>query len=474
MRLNRILHAGAPLILSLAWSCGFASLEQIAVTSFPCDRNQVISREDRITLAFSIPPDRGDAEQLARISTPEGPCTLDYRWDGDRLELVPVPELPPGERVVLSFSGSLSAADGRTFTVAIEIPFFVETDGLRPRLASFSPADGAATDTRTPLVFTFSRSMDGESFADGFRLSPAARHATSWSADGRTVTIEPSEQWENLALHCWEIAGTVKDDRGVRLGISCSGCFSTQADAAPPAVVALRPALANGDGTFTVIDQPLDGNLGARDCICLSFSEDLAVESVRAAFRLDPSVSGHLVRERAGEFFFVPEDPYTMGRRHHLVISADLEDLSGNRMGEEYSEWFLPDIPIQQVLSVEANSGPAMPVNGPSPVEVALTVEGEVVFVVTFAQPYDGECRAEVPFAVRCEAIFPSSILSPALRSAAWTSGVSLTLIYSGFSPSAGRELHYYRLAFPGGQDGIPNGDGSYLEEDAWVVLVAR
>jgi hypothetical protein len=177
--------------------------------------------------------------------------------------------------------------------------------------------------------------------------------------------------------------------------------------------VSVHPAAANGDGTFTVFDAPLNGTLGARDCICLSFSEEVAVDSLRTAFRLDPPVSGRLVRESAGRCFFMPEEPYLMGASHHLTISTDLEDLAGNRMAREHSEWFVPDIPFQQVLSLEANAGPAVTVNALTPIDVALTVEAEVAFVVTFAQPYEGLCRAEIPFAVRCVAVFPSSILSP-------------------------------------------------------------
>lgn len=474
MKPSRLLRAGLPLAATLLWSCSLLSVEQIAVTSFPCGRNQIISREDRITLAFSITPDRVAAERLARVTSPDGPCSLDYRWDAGVLQLVPVPALPAGERIVLSMSGSLPAADGRQFTVALEVPFFVETDEPPPRLASFSPADGAPADHGATLQFEFTRPMDTESFAAGFLLSPAAAHEVSWSADRRTVTVAPKDRWENLTLYSWEIAGTVRDEQGVRLAVSSSGCFSTQVDAAPPSIVSVHPATANGDGTFTVFDVPLNGNLGARDCVCLSFSEDLAVESLRSAFRLDPPVSGRLVRESAGTCFFMPEEPYLMGADHHLTISTDLEDLAGNRMAREHSEWFVPDIPVQQVLSVEANGGPAVTVNAPTPIDVTLTVEAEVAFVVTLAQPCEGQCRAEIPFAVGCEAVFPSSILSPTLRSAAWTTGLSLTLIYTGFSPSAGSELHHYRLSFPRGQDGIANGDGSFLEEDAWLVLVAR
>ena len=455
-------------------SCGFIALEQLRVTTHPSGRNQVIGREEKITLAFSVRPERNDAESLVRISTPDGICALDFAWEGDVLCLLPVRPLPAGERLVLSFSGTLSAADGREFQTAIEVPFFVETDAPQPRLAAYSPADGAGAGTTTELVLTFSEPIDAQSFAAGFVLSPSSEYETAWSADGKEVTLRPKGRWDTLALYTWEVAETVKDARGVRLGIRSSGSFLVQEDALPPSILALRPAVPNGDGSFTVVEQALDGNLRARDCILLSFSEDVAIETLRRSFSLDPSVRGHLARERAGEFLFVPEEAYRMGTVHHLVVSADVEDLAGNRLAHECSCWFTPDIPPQAVLSVSANGGPAVDLGSLEPADIALTVEKEIVFAVDFAQPFGIGSRADVPFALRCEALFPSSILDPALKSATWTSEASVSLTFAGFTPSAGQELHYYRLTFPGGPTGIVNDDGSYLEEDAWVAFVAR
>ncbi|MBE3132916.1 MAG: Ig-like domain-containing protein [Acidobacteria bacterium] len=482
MKRNRIVHARAAArcvtaacaVVALLASCGFIALERLRVVSFPSERNQIIGRGERITLSFSIPPDRNDAERLATISAPNGIQGLDFAWEADVLTLLPIPPPPAGERLVLGFSGTLSAADGREFAVALEIPFFVETDAPQPRLSARSPEDGAVAGTETALVLTFSEQMDAESFAEGFVLSPSTGHDTAWSADGKIATLTPKEKWETLTLYAWEVPGTVRDARGVKLGVPYSGCFLVQADALPPRILSLRPAVPNGDGTFTVVEQALDGNLRARDGIALSFSEDVPIEALRRSFRLDPSIRGHLARERAGEFLFVPEEPYRMATVHHLVVSTDLEDLAGNRMAEELSCWFTPDIPPQAVLSVTANGGPALVLCSSLTADVPLTVEREIVFAVGFAQPFDEASKAVAPLLVLCEAVFPSSILDPALKSAAWTSDTSLALAFAGFSPSAAQELHYYRLIFPGGSTGIRNSDGSYLEEDAWVAFVAR
>lgn len=473
-RARAVPGALAALLAILGASCSLVSVEQLVVASHPSGRNMVLARGERITLSFSIPPDRARAEELARILAPDGPAGVDFHWEGTTLELLPVAELPAGERLVLSLRGELAAADGRVFTVAVQVPFFVVCAGPRPCPATSTPADGACAGVHTPLVLAFTRAMDRESFVDGFAVSPSTDFDVSWSADGCTATVAPRAQWDNLALYTWEVPGSVTDSTGVGLGVDWAGCFRTQEDAAPPVLLSLRPAAANPDGTFAVVDAVLDGNLRARDCILLSFSEDVTRESLERAFRVDPSVGGCFRRESAGEFFYVPSEPWVMARQHHLVVSVDVEDLSGNRMAAESSTWFTPDIPVQSVLSVTANGGPPLEVNGITPADVVLAVGGEIVFVVEFSQPFDASTAAAVPFAARCQAVFPLSVPDPALKSAAWGSATSLTIAFSGFSAGVAPALHYYRLLFPGGPAGIPNGDGSYLEEDAWVALVAR
>jgi hypothetical protein len=102
--------------LLLAWpvllcACGLISFEQLRVTSFPSERNQVISPTDTIFLDFSIPPDRAGAERLLKITSDRGTQNGDLIWDGNRLTFTPVPPLPLNTRHVLSLSGGLDMAE---------------------------------------------------------------------------------------------------------------------------------------------------------------------------------------------------------------------------------------------------------------------------------------------------------------------------------------------------------------------------
>jgi hypothetical protein len=206
-------------LLLLAWpallgACGLFSFEQLRVTTFPGERNQIISPADTIFLDFSIPPDRAGAESLLKITSGKGTQGGDLAWVGNRLTFTPVPPLPLSVRHVLSFSGELDMADGRTFTVAIEVPFFVGSAGQPPSLTDHQPADGATAGVSTPLALTFSEAMDADSFKEGFALNPATDFQIAWSGDRNVATISPRDWWTSLALYTWEVSDTVRSASG--------------------------------------------------------------------------------------------------------------------------------------------------------------------------------------------------------------------------------------------------------------------
>jgi hypothetical protein len=461
-------------------SCGFVSFEGIAVTSYPGFKDQVIAAGEAITVDFSIPPDRLSAERLLRVTTPEGAASGDFTWSGNRVSFTPRPGLPLGRRILLSFSGTLEAADGRTFSVNVQVPFFVGTAALPPRLTDHSPADAAIVGTNEPIVLTFSERIDANSFALNFSLSPSLEYDLQWNAGGTIVTVSPRVQWSALVLYTWEVGAETKSAAGVLIDDSNEGTFLVQQDGTAPSITRTQPATFQ-NGAFTPVDSPLSAALQKRDCILLTFSEDVPLDSLSAAFSLNPSVQGYFARISAGLFAYVPQSDYVMNRTYCLRISTDLEDLSGNRIAAEYAEWFVPGIPVQAVTQIIASGVPPVTIlafNSPTAVDVILDdIPGdeELPFTIDFQEPFaDNECKARVPGAIRCEKFFPNTGSDPSLMSVSWTGDYRLTVTFSGLVKSTLPILNYYKLIIPGGASGIPNGSGSFLEEDVWVLIIAR
>jgi hypothetical protein len=456
--------------------CGLISIQSLSLVPYPGTKDQVISSTDALSIGFSIPPDHAAAERLFRVSTPAGAASGDLSWDGDKLIFSPSPPLPRGQRLVLSLSGSLDMADGLSFTVAVLVPFFVHTDAAQPRLLDHRPVDGEVVGVTGALVLTFSDCMDPASLEDGFTLNPSGEFDISWDATGKIATIAPRTQWSALGFYQWEVGNAVAGANGAVISNTARGSFLAQEDAAAPQLSGAPQPAALAGGAFLPLGGTLD-DLRVDDCMLFSFSEDVTLQSLQSALSLEPSIRGHLARVSAGVFAFVPEQRYAVNTPYHLRISTDLTDLAGTRMAAEYQLWFTPAIPVQRVLSVTPGADPpASLFNSTTPLDVALPpIPGdELAFAIAFEQPMDAASRVRTPGQISLEGFFPGSLLDPSLKSAVWTNDATLVLVFAGLQASSPPVLNHYRLMLPGGPDGLVNAEGAELEDDVWLLMIAR
>ncbi len=468
-------------------SCRFVSLEKIQVTHFPSERNVIISRNDTLWIDFSIPLDNREAEGLFGVYGDTGSGSGIFTWDENRLIFDPVPDLAAGGRYVFTYQGTAESADGRTFSFDIQVPFFVETDSPPPVILQHDPADAATASTQSPLILTFSRAMDTESFEEGFRITPSLEFDSSWNAAEDTVTIMPQEEWRNLTLYTWRLTEEIRDKAGIALAYPFSSCFIVQEDSESPTLTEIQPAERSGANFIPIAvsdpNEPLK-DLKVRDAIMMSFSEDILFDSLSSAFKMDPSVSGYIQRIDVGIFVFVPLEGYTMNQTYHLSIRTDVKDLSGNPMQAEYELWFEPDIDIQQVDKIVCQGATVQEYfpgdfNQSEPVFFDLEELGADrihTFTIRFTTAYDDEeSRTRVAGNIQCEAFFPPSLPHPDLESIGWNvQGTEITLTYTNFEFSpAGIQENLYLVTIPGGKEESINQHGAFLEEDVRLLLEA-
>jgi hypothetical protein len=464
----------AILPLLLFAGCGLISLETLEVESWPSDRDSILQAGARPWVEFPAEPNRPAVGRLLSVSSGDGQVSGDLAWDGDRLYFTPEPPLKPGVRYVLGYHGLVTLADGRSFQADVDVPFFSVHAGLGPLFSYSAPADGGIATTATPLVLGFARKVDAGSFAREFSLQPSDEIRYSWSADGTVVTISPESSWQNLATYSWSIGKELEAADGTPSGVAESGRFRVQADSIAPAVLSVQPATRD---TFAALAPTLD-DIRAYDAILLTFSEDLKTDTLSSSFSLDPAVKGAIVRISPGLFAYSPQERFLMSQRYVLKIASSVEDLSGNKLAQQYSSAFTPLIPVQSIVSIQATcDGSTVSWTGaeiaahPEKV-VDVSIDGEASLAIEFALPFtSAEARARMPIAISLEGYFPNSTADPALITAQWIPSATLVLTYDGLVRSDAAIRRYYKLLIPGGSGSPDNGEGSYLEGDAWLML---
>jgi hypothetical protein len=473
---HRIRIMPAILLFFFISGCGIISLEMVEYSTYPEKRNQTISREARIWIEFSIPPDREQAEASFTLLRKGVPVEGDYTWEKNRLFFTPVPPLKPGVRYLLAFAGDIVSAAGERHPVNTSVPFFVDGSGPAPVLLQSSPPPGEVCGTRRRLQFLFSTPLDESSLLQGFHLTPERRLLFSLKADKMTVTVSPEVDWEPHTVYTWEFTEKVTALDGTPLGGAYTGTFVTQADTVPPSVRGVSSA-AYLAGVF--LDQP---GFGKDDLIRLKFSEKVDLQSLRDAFSISPPVAGRFERCSEKEIIFFPDAPFTMNMEYHLTIDTGLRDEGGNYLKEVYWFSFIPDIPEQHVESVRfIETEPIIELSGDRLCSQEFPVIGlagaepdfSQTLEIIFARPYEEPYRSRITCSITCTAYFPERVFDPELEVASWDgTGTRLLLKYRGFKKSpAETGAVLYRVSIPGGKTTTENQDGSYLTDETWIVF---
>lgn len=469
-------------------SCGLVSLGDIDIATWPETKDQVLAAGEELWVEFSIMPDKADAESLVSISGGDTGIELDFRWEGMRMYVIPLPELPPGLRFVFSFSGVLHCPDGRHFDAHRVLPFFAGSSEGPFSLLSVSPEDGADASDRTALSFTFNRALNTETFKKGFQISPNTAYGVEFSNENTTAEVIPEESWGHHLSYVWDFSRNVKDSLGVPLAFAVSGGFIVQEDKTPPEILSLYPVFFSG-GLWL----PLPG-LGKKDSLLLEFSEDPDMDSLLSAFSIEPSVNGTFRRVGLGNIVFTPEDEFIMDTDYTVRITRELADLADNHLTLEFAAPLRPDIPEQEISEIrlmDDSMGTTTVIVTPSgfrspvPVEIYLGGVSDLYLVVeiTFLEAYEEPYREALCRRIGLKAFFPPALSDPSLVSGIWNArNTVLTLEYEGFEKSEAANppalpvalTKLYKLIIPGGKALSENQNGSYLRDDVWVLMRAE
>ena len=452
-------------------ACSLVSLEELVISTQPVNDGEIMPVEGPVRVSFSIEPVRATAERAFKLSSAAGISSGDFLWSGNELAFYPIPPLKKGCRCELSVIGGIRTTDGRTFEAATTTSFHAGSKASPLVLDNYYPARGATVANTQALSFVYSRAVDPSLFRRHFSLDPSTDYDIAWSDDGTSATITPRPRWTTLSTYSWLIKADLADAEGVAMVRAVNGSFVVQADGQAPSVVSVRPAMFTNAG-FSPLAVGLD-QLGFRDAIYLTFSEDVSRASAVDAITLTPAVRGRVLQDGPRNFAFVPEEDYAARTRYRLCLLSSICDLAGNTMSEDYLAWFSPRVADLKVSRVSIAGGEAITdlMDSPGHGFQPRIPDGSAMIAVEFnSSIVDAGQRDRMVMLISCTNLFPSA-LSPFITSAQWASTTRLELSYAGFTKSTASSTFFYKFLLPGGTSGISDGAGGTMEKDLCLVL---
>ena len=229
-------------------------------------------------------------------------------------------------------------------------------DTTAPEVETASPSPGATqVEVDVPVRVTFSEPVAPDTVTDAtfFIQDPSAERVSgSIAYDALTATFTPSEHLAAATTYTVTLTAGIRDLEGNALVEDYAWSFTTTlaSEASPPTVQSTSPG-PNATGA------PID------TVVTATFTEAMDASTITTAtFAVYDAATGMVdatVEYEGVTATLRPVEPLEPAVVHALVISGDVADLAGNKMGESYISSFATEDPPDTTPPVVVSTSPA-------------------------------------------------------------------------------------------------------------------
>jgi len=298
------------------------------ISVYPASNNTDISRNSLIYLTFSADMKQTETQDALIISGMTGSKS----WWNRVLIFRPDSLFGSGDTVKITVTTAAQNTAGTYLSTAYTSVFVCGTaaDSAGPTVTSTSPANGqTGVDVQTSVTAVFSE-----------RIVPWSASAFTMNWDGVTnllgntaIQSDSIMVFSPSSLLCYgrtftaRIDTSVTDLCGNRLSSIYSWTFQTIADTVTPKVLSSDPS---GGDTLVSVNKS----------IVVRFSEVMDTAATRAAFSINPSVTGTFSWIGDSVMTFAPAETLAFRRQYQVTVGTGARDLAGNNLATAWNSNF--------------------------------------------------------------------------------------------------------------------------------------
>ena len=463
-------------IFIVSFSCSFIDFSQLEVScSLP--ENGGYFNEAELEVIFSLEVELVSLQEIIVLQRNGSTVATELRKNGNSVFIKPTEPWQKGATYSLGIQGDVALVAGGSHQVNFYRSFI-----YGPVSPAFSLENWSQPSENEPfLEFQFNFPVDSPSFSKNFSLTPSISYSYQLEDEGRRVAIIPEEDWKYNQRYSWSFQGLESQD-GFLLDKKYEDDFLWLIDTELPVLEKICGVhLVEGNEYF-----PKEGevsNLCDKEPLLFQFSKEMDFDALSSGLRFEPSCAGQLRKGKNNrEFLWVPEENWSLEEQYRVVVSSEVQDLSGNSMAQQQEVYFTVDNEFLQVLSVSFGDGGTeisdfqsqgtlqRALQDAVPVSVQ-SQDSCIVTKITFSKDFDPEGLVQALDAISMEVFFPLTASYPVLEKVRVSGESSLELWWSGFSPSSDEVDNYYRLNIAGGASGPQSAVGNYLKEDVCIII---
>ncbi|MDR2865528.1 MAG: Ig-like domain-containing protein [Spirochaetaceae bacterium] len=471
---------------ALIISCQFIDLRPIAYRSKPDSQNIVLESLDTpVSVEFETEMKQEELEKILSVLVDKADVEGELRWAGNTVYFYPLGGWEPGTVYTLKLEGTIYAKDGREDTASLAINFFALSSGAAPYIVHFSPYDGESVgvspETGGKLHLVFSKEMDKRSVEDECSIDGVSDKQFNWIS-GSQLEISSAHQLNAWTTYKWTLGKNAKSIEGIPITKIYSAQWTTDIDRILPRVKRVYPMLKSRklNDSYNWIDTgaPIESGLGHEQGIGIEFTKDMDEKSAFSSVHIEPALSGRLESLSPKTIIFIPDKNPETGKTYRLTVSGDAKDRFGLKINNETTIVFIADIPFLKINSMRFNDISEKlfesDIKNRSFIQTKVIPASRELFVsINFSLPFTPKSMLEKPLQISLEPLFPGTLSPVSLIDIHWDSDFILNYTWAGLMPGDPPSPHYYKLIIPGGEAGITNGSGSYLQESISIFIEA-
>lgn len=479
LKANKIILIVFLLFSSL--SCKFINFVDMSVSS-TIDENQRFFYGDYICLDFSYTPDYLSVENQINLKKDGNKINIDIEWENRKCRINPSNNWELGKDYQLFIDGDIKTLEAGLQKVYLNRHFIYGKESELFSFLSCSVKEKAMISQKQTIVFEFSKPVNQVSFNEGFLLSPSVDIEKKF--EGNKVYITPISKWPINTYFEWTLESIFSSDAYV-LNRSFSGIFCTEEDLELPEIESIS-RVSIYENNYAWLDDNLN-NLLIGNGIGFIFSKSMDHISVSNAISFIPNIKGDLVlvpNTDNKKFVFIPSSNYKIDTDYKLTVAKSCKDINSYNLKKDYTTLFhnaneylkvtniseehyesgMPDIEIYNGNSTD----PINTIKLPS----GYNADSKININITFSKAIAESLRSKAAESVSFSLLFPAKYNSIKVNSVRWNqTGNIVQFSLSNFSVGAADVPIYYQISINGGENGVINSAGEYLEENVCVTF---
>lgn len=462
------------------------------VSCIPGSNVTGVSPESSIEIAFSEDVNRTDVEDNLSLTNSDGSVSGVFSWISQAaFRFTPSAPISRNGRYVIVLPRSIRDTKGNTMESDFISEFYVGTDFTPPRVLSSVPAfsSGAVTGiaVNQDIIINFSKSMNREVVEREFGITPDVPGYFVWSEGtpgllNSTVTYTLTGEMEYGKRYTVKVSSAAEDSAGNSLGTEYVVNFITGDDFTPPSVNNMYDWLVPGSPWDTA--SPVH-NISKGVSIGVTFSKAMDRQSVEKAFSVTPTVQGVFEWSSDTIVRFVPSKPLDPETKYQVAVEATAKDRNQLKLSSGYSVEIVTDNPDSLYVKCGTLSGSnhdgdftVLPDSWPRIIDMGsgTPVNQNYYILIEFLSDVSPLTQAEM----ERYSIFDNVIVdtfkgtsggelppSAYIGSIEWIGSSTAKIKVSGMTnKSSGQVPALYRLKIAGGENGIKDIRGNYMEND--------